>query len=334
MGCPDGCDPCYFDEAMDLAAMKLRFALFVMSAFACLPATTVAQAPYPHEVVTLITHSSPGGGSDVFLRELARYLGEAMNVRFVVMNVRGGSGSRALARLANSPADGKVFYATTPTYIYTSLLTQTGTSYRDVEPVVNVFFDEEVVYTRVDSPIRSLEDAIVAARAGRGRWGAANPASLERQALERLKTAAGVAPAIVTYEGGGELALNVMNGTLDIGVGEAIELRSQIDARQLRLLAVFSAERSAQLPDVPTVKESGYDVVVSKFRGFAGPKGLPPDVIAAWERGIENLLANPDYRRRSALLVPAFMPQAEYRTFIDGFAAETEGYLRAAGTIR
>ena len=314
--------------------MKLRFALLVISASMVLPTTAGAQSAYPHDVVTLITHSSPGGGSDVFLRELARHLGTQMNVRFVVMNVRGGSGARAMARLANSPADGSVLYATTPTYIYTSLLSRPGSTYRDLEPLVNVFFDEEVIYTRADGPFQSLDDVIAAARAGRGRWGAANPASLERQALERLKTAAGVAPAVVTYEGGGELALNVLNGTLDIGVGEAIELRSQIDAQQVRLLAVFNAERSPQFPDVPTVKESGYDVVVSKFRGFAGPKGLPSDVIAAWEQGVERLLANPDYRRQSALLSPAFMPHGEYGSFIERFAAETERYLRAAGTIR
>jgi tripartite-type tricarboxylate transporter receptor subunit TctC len=263
--------------------VKLRFIFLPLSAMLCLATTSIAQPDYPHDVVRLITHSSPGGGSDVFLRELASYLGAEMNVTFVVMNVRGGSGARAMARLANSPADGSVFYATTPTYIYTSLLSRPGNTYHDLEPLVNVFFDEEVVYTRADGPFRSLDDVIAAAREGRGRWGAANPASLERQALERLKTAAGVTPAVVTYEGGGELALNVLNGTLDIGVGEAIELRSQIDARQLRLLAVFSAERSAQFLDLPTVKESGYDVVVSKFlgtgrRALARERRLPPSV--------------------------------------------------------
>jgi tripartite-type tricarboxylate transporter receptor subunit TctC len=270
----------------------------------------------------------------VLLRELARYHGDAMNVTFVVNNVRGGSGARAMARLASAPADGSVRYATTPTYIYTSLLSRPGSTYRDLTPVVNVFFDEEVVYTRADGPFRTLEDVIAAARTGRGRWGAANPASLERQSLERLKLAGGVTPAVVTYEGGGELALNVMNGTLDIGVGEAIELESQIDAGQIRVLAVFSAERSANFPDVPTATESGYDVVVRKFRGFAAPKGLPPEIIAAWEEGIQQLLANEQYRERSALLSPAFIPHAEYVEFIDAFAAETEAFLRSTGTIR
>jgi putative tricarboxylic transport membrane protein len=312
--------------------MTLRICLLAVVTLAACGAH--AQPRYPHDVVTLITHSSPGGGSDVFLRELATYLGEAMNTRFVVMNVRGGSGARAMARLANAPADGSMLYATTPTYIYTSLLSNTGSDFRDLEPVVNVFFDEEIVYTRADGPIQTLEDAISKARTSRGRWGAANPASLERQALEQLKSAAGVTPAIVTYEGGGELALNVLNGTLDIGVGEANELESQFAAGQLRMLAVFSDARSTAFPDVPTVKESGYDVTVRKFRGFAGPSGMPAEIVAAWERGIETLLANTEYRQLSSSLQPAFMAQADYVAFIDEFARETETYLRETGFLR
>lgn len=314
--------------------MRIIATIAIGASVLWLPAATLAQPDYPHDVVTLVTHSSPGGGSDVFLRELAGFLGDEMGVSFVVMNVRGGSGARAMARLANAPADGSVLYATTPTYIYTSLLSRPASTFRDLEPVVNLFFDEEVVYTRADGPFDSLNDVIAAARESRGRWGAANPASLERQSLERLKAAADVSPAIVTYEGGGELALNVLNGTLDIGVGEAIEIESQIEAGQLKLLATFGSERSEHYPGVPTARELGYDVVVRKFRGFAAPQGLPPEVIAAWERGVERLLGNPDYRRASALLSPAFMSHAEYGDFINEFAADAEAYLRSTGTIR
>jgi len=315
-------------------SLRTVTAIVLTASVWCLSAAACAQPDYPHRVVTLMTHSSPGGGSDVFLRRLVGFLGEEMGVTFVVMNVRGGSGARAMARLANARPDGSMLYATTPTYIYTSLLSQPPSTFRDLEPVVNMFFDEEIVYTRADGPFGSLEAVIAAAREGRGRWGAANPASLERRSLERLKAAAGVSPAIVTYEGGGDLALNVQNGTLDIGVGEAIEIEAQIEAGQLRPLAIFAAERSAHFPEVPTAREVGYDVVVRKFRGFASPKGLPPEVIAAWERGVERVLANPDYRRASAQLSPAFMPHAQYIEFIDEFAAEAEGYLRATGAIR
>ncbi len=294
------------------------------------------QETYPHELVTLVTHSSPGGGGDVFLRELARHLGPAMDVELVVENAIGGSGARAMARLANAPADGSILYGITPTYIYTSLLSNTANDYNDIEPIVNVFFDEEVVYTRADGPLQSLADVIATAQSRRGRWGASSPASLERQALEQLKVAAGVQPAIVSHAGGGDLMINVLNGTLDIGVGEAQEIRSQLAAGRLRVLAVFSAERVAGLPDVPTVKESGYDLVFTKFRGLAGPKGLPSEIIVMWERAIQQVLADPAYRSvyQAEMLAPAFIPYDEYGAFIESFISRTDTFLHESGVLR
>jgi len=294
-----------------------------------------AAQDYPVETVTLITHSSPGGGSDVFLRELSGYLAPALGANVVVENVSGGSGAAAMARLAQSPADGSIFYATTPTFIYTSLLSDPEYKYTDLEPLVNFFIDPEVIYTAADSEFETLDDVIAFAKEGRGQWGAANPASLERQALEQLKAAADVDAAIVTHEGGGDLLINVLNGTLQIGVGEVQEIQSQLEAGELRLLATFSAERLDSFPDLPTVSESGYDVVVRKFRGLAGPAGLPDDVIAAWEAAAQELLANEEYKAvyEAANLRAEFMPHDEYVTFIEEFGAETQGFLRETGVI-
>lgn len=297
---------------------------------------TAAQAQeYPVDTVTLVTHSSPGGGSDVFLRELSRYLSPHLGANVIVENVSGGSGAKAMARLAQAPADGSIFYATTPTFIFTSLLSDPEYKYTDLEPLVNFFIDPEVIYTSAKGEFKTLEDVIQYARDGRGQWGAANPASLERQALEQLKAAAGVNAAVVTHEGGGDMMINVLNGTLQIGVGEVQEIQSQIEAGELRLLATFSDKRLDAFPDLPTVKESGYDVVVRKFRGLAGPKGLPDDVIAAWEAATQKVLADPKYKEayEGANLRPEFMPHADYVTFIETFGRETADFLKKTGVI-
>lgn len=290
---------------------------------------------YPKPNVTLVTHSSVGGGSDVFLRELAKYLAPALGVNVIVENVTGGSGANAMARLKSSPADGSIFYATTPTFIYTSLLSEPDATYQDLEPLVNVFSDPEVIYTGADSSFQSLGDVVAHAKEDRGTWGAANPASLERQLLERLKTAAAVDAGIVTHEGGGDMMINVLNGTLDIGVGEMQEVQSQLEAGQIRLLATFSDARLEMLPDLPTVKELGYDVVARKFRGLAGPKGLPAEVVAAFEAAVPEALANPEYKAAytAAALRPDFIAHDAYGPFIASFAAETEAFLKQSGTI-
>ena len=287
-------------------------------------------------VVTLITHSSPGGGSDVFLRSMAPHLSRIMHETMIVENVEGGSGAKAMAQLARAKPDGSELYATTPTFIYTSLLSKPAASYHDLEPLVNIFYDPEVLFTAADSPYKTVKDVVEHARSGQGRWGAANPASLERQTMERLKQKAGVNPAVATFEGGGDMLINVLNHTLDMGVGELQEMRGQLDAGKIRLLGVVGDDRMTQFPDVPTVKEQGIDLSVRKFRGLAGPKGLPRDLISRWETAVRTLLDDPEYKKLYIAdgLQPGFMPHDEYVAFMNTFGNDTATFLKESGVIR
>ena len=297
-----------------------------------------AQAKYPHSTVTLVTHSSPGGGSDVFLRELAKHLGPAMGVNFVIENVSGGSGAKAMARLAKAPADGSIFYATTPTYIQTTLLSKPEVGYQALEPIATVFLDPEVVYTRIESPHKTLASVIDEAKKnpGKAKWGAANPASLERIALEKLMRKTGVKAAVVSHEGGGQLMINVLNGTLDIGIGEIQEIRSQLDAGKVRILATMSDKRLEQFPDVGTAKEQGIDLTVTKYRGLAAPKGIDPKAANAMADGLKAVLASPAYKKEfeKENLIVAFMPHQEAVKFTNEFAAEVEASLKEYGIIK
>lgn len=314
--------------------MNVRY-FDVLAVVLAVVAAACAGGGEPRNVTIIVTHSSPGGGSDVFLREMIPHLSRIAGGTFVVDNIQGGSGTRAVATVASAPPDGRLLYATTPTFIYTSLLSRPAARYTDLEPLVNLFFDPEVLYTAADSRFGSLRDVLGHARAGAGRWGAANPASLERQVMEQVKQKAGVNAAITTFEGGGDMLLNVLNHTLDMGVGELQEIRSQLDAGRLRLLAVVGEERLPQFPDVATAREQGIDLAVRKFRGLAGPKGLPADVIAAWESVVPQLLDDPAYRKlyTGNSLQPGFMPHAEYVAFMEAFGRETEAFLQDAGVI-
>ena len=295
-----------------------------------------AQAKYPRNVVMLSTHSSPGGGSDVFLREMAPHLSRVMGVKIVVDNLAGGSGAKAMAVIAKSKPDGGLFYATTPTFIYTSLLSRPAATYRDLEPIVNIFYDPEVLYTAANSNFKSLDHVLQHARTGKGRWGAANPASLERQVMEQLRQKTKVAPVIATFEGGGDMLISVLNHTLDMGIGELQEIRAQLDAGRVRILGVAGDARLSQYPDVRTLREQGIDLSVRKFRGIAGPKGTPAAVIAAWEAAVPRLLADPAYQKiylKNGLL-PGFIRHAEYQKFMSDFGRQTEAFLKQSGVIR
>jgi tripartite-type tricarboxylate transporter receptor subunit TctC len=193
-----------------------------------------------------------------------------------------------------------------------------------------------VLFTAADSPYKSVKDVVDHARSGQGRWGAANPASLERQTMERLKQKAGVNAAVATFEGGGDMLINVLNHTLDMGVGELQEMRGQLDAGKIRLLGVVGDERMTQFPDVQTVKEQGIDLSVRKFRGLAGPKGMPRDLITRWEVAVRTLLDDPEYKKLYFAdgLQPGFMPHDEYVAFMNTFGNDTATFLKESGVIR
>ena len=293
---------------------------------------------YPVSRVTLVTHSSPGGGTDVFLRDLSKQLSTVMKTSFAVENIRGGSGATAVAHVAKGAADGSIFYGTTPTYIQTTLLSKPSVGYDGLDPIVIVFADPEVIYTRAESPYKSLTDVVNFAKAnpGKSRWGASNPASLERIAMERLSRAAGVKVPIISHEGGGDQMIGVLNGTYDIGIGEMQEINGQLEAGKIRLLATLSDNRLQGLPQLPTAKEQGYNVVVRKFRGLAGPKGLPDSVAKAWEDAVRKVIALPAYKAEYTRehLTPIVMGREAARKFTAEVAAETTSSFKELGLLK
>lgn len=317
-----------------------RFAggLILSAGVAAGVAGAAAAQEYPHKTVTLVTHSSAGGGTDVFLREMVGFLGKAMGANFVVENVTGGSGANAMAKLANSPTDGSIFYGTTPTYINTSLLSNPEYNFTNLEGVVNVFMDPQIVFVRADSPYQSLGDLITAAKDNPigVPFGVTTPGSLDRQVMEQFKALTGVTSPVITHDGGGELLISVLNGTVAVAVGEIQELSPQIEAGEIRLLATYTDQRLENFPDVPTAREEGVDLVVNKFRGIAGPRGLPQDIKDLWAEGIARVLEDPGFREwyLAQSLVPTLMPAAEYEAFLNAFAEQQKAFLIEYGILK
>jgi tripartite-type tricarboxylate transporter receptor subunit TctC len=306
-------------------------------AFTFLSTTAVAQGDYPTKPVTLVTHSSPGAGGDLFLRHLAKYLQEIVEVPLVVENRAGGASATAVSYIANSPADGYRLYGSTPTSLQTPILTKTRHSYRDLDPIANVFFDPMILYVREDSPWKTLGDIVQAARGRPGEllFGAAIPGSVEHMIIHQVQAVANIQAQPVTFEGGGELLLSVLGGHVDIGIGEFQEVVSQVGAGQVRAICSFTEETIPD-SDLPTAQEQGFDIVVEKFRGLLGPKGLPPEVIAFWEDAVQKVLEDPAFKKfyKSIYMIPAFKDHQEYQRYLDERDRSLRDYMKEIGIIR
>ncbi|GBD29467.1 hypothetical protein HRbin32_00557 [bacterium HR32] len=299
--------------------------------------TAAGQARYPTKPIVLVTHSSPGAGGDLFLRNLAKHLEGIVPVPLVVENRPGGASSRAVTYVATSPKDGYVLYGATPTLLQTPIIAKTPHSYLDLQPVANVFFDPMILYVRSASPWRSLRDVVEAAkqRPGQIRFGAATPGSVEHMIAHEVQKVAKIQVQPVTFEGGGDLLVAVLGGHVDLGVGEYAEVASQVQAGQVRVLNSFT-ERRVPGAAFPTAKELGFPIVREKFRGLLGPKGMDPEAVAYWERAIQQVLRKPEYRQyyESVYLVPAYMDHVQFRLYLDRTNQTLRRYLKEIGVIR
>jgi putative tricarboxylic transport membrane protein len=311
--------------------LKGTLAAAAISVIAAMSSPAWAQA-YPVDTITIYTHSKPGSGSDLFLRAISQPLSEHLGAKVVVDYWTGGSGAKAMANLADAPADGSVFYATTPTHITTSLLSKPEKTFKDIDYVVNFFYDPEIFYAKADSPFTTIKDAVdfAVANPGKAKWGGASAGSLERQIFEKIKKKSGADVAIIPHEDGAGLLINVLNGTVDIGMGELGELVGQIAAGELKAIGVYMPERLTTLVDVPTAKELGVDdEVIIKFRGLAGPKGIPAETVALMEAAAQKVLADPEFKAEyeAMSLIPGYMGQEEYRAYVAQFVeAQTKFY--------
>jgi putative tricarboxylic transport membrane protein len=315
-------------------ARRICLALVSLS---LLSATARAQDDYPSKPVTFVTHSSPGAGGDLFLRHLTTYLQKFVKVPLVVENRAGGASAAAVSYIATSPADGYRLYGSTPTTLQTPILTKTRHSYRDLQPIANVFFDPMILYVKGDSPWKTLADILEAARERPGEilFGAAIPGSVEHMIIHQVQAVAKIRVQPVTFEGGGELLMSLLGGHVDVGLGEFQEVVSQIGAGQVRAICSFTEERVPG-SDLPTAPEQGVDIVVEKFRGLLGPKGLPPEVIDYWEQAVQKVLSDPSFKKfyESIFLIPAFKDHQEYKTYLDRRDQVLRQYMKEIGIIR
>ena len=303
----------------------------VLVAFLMIGSPVLAQK-YPQATVTLVTHSNAGGGTDVFLREMSRYLPKHMGTQFAVENVTGGSGAKAMAKMAGSPPDGSIFYGTTPTYVITSLLSKPSKTYEDMDGIINVFSDPQTVYVRADSRFKNLKEVTEAAKKSPTamKFGVTTPGSLDRQVMEKYKKITGVKSPVITHDGGGQLLISVLNGTVDVAIGEVQELSAQLEAGKVRIITTYTDKRLETLPNVMTAREQGIDLEVRKFRGIAGPKNTPENIKQLWKSGIEKALKDPDFKKwyTAQSLVPMVIVGKDYDKFLKDFAVEQQEFFK------
>ncbi len=313
-----------------------RRGLPILAGGMALAGTTAARAEWPEREVQLVVNYGAGGNTDVSARAFARGLERQLGKPVVVLNRPGAEGTIGPAFVATQRPDGYTIGVVT----YSTVAIQPHV--RDVPYTVDSFdfiagygrFRYGVT-VRADSPHRTLDDLVRAARAGNGLFVGA-PSAPNNLAMFELGRITGAKFEQVQYRSGAETVAALLGGQVDVIVQNPSDVVAQIRAGVLRLLASASPMRWQEFPDVPTMREAGYDVEIDSWLGVAVPRGTPRPIVERLERAALAALRDPAVAEQIGAtgVDPQALPGRDYAELLTRGAEVMGPILRRAGMAK
>jgi tripartite-type tricarboxylate transporter receptor subunit TctC len=289
--------------------MRVSHVTFAIAAllFAGLSAPAAAQnaAGYPNHPVVLIVPYGAGGVADVGMRLLGEKLTARLKQQFVIENRPGAAGIVAAQSGAAAAPDGyTLLMSGNNNAIAASLFKKLPYNIlNDFASVSTASFFDLLIVTRAGSPLHSVRDLVAAAKANPGKLniGTIVPGSTQNLAAELFTSTAGIKAAIVTFRTSPDMAGAVMRGDVDVAFEFYAAVHGLLADNKLVALASTGAERTAYLPNVPTVMEGGIkDYEVDSWNGLSVPAATPKPIIATLNEAMKEAIPDPDLQRKAA----------------------------------
>ena len=274
------------------------FAL-VAAAFA---ASAAAQS-YPNKPVRLINPWTPAGPAEILTRIVGQKLQESLGQPFIVENKPGANGTIGATFVAKSAPDGYtiLFSHVGPMAISPAVVEKMPyDTLKDFAPVTQVASGALVLLVRTDIPIANLKELVAYGKANQGKMscGSVGPASTSHLACEMLNMLGGVSTIHVPYKGSAPVITDMLGGQISISFLNIAGVKPQLDAKQIRPVAVTTLKRSAVLPDLPTMNESMPGFEVNSWYGMMAPAGTSREIVNLLQRETAKALKAPDVVER------------------------------------
>jgi tripartite-type tricarboxylate transporter receptor subunit TctC len=292
-------------------------------ALAAIPLGAAAQAWPSRQPIRLVAVFPPGGSVDQVARILAQPLSQQLGQSVIVENKGGASGSIGTAAVAAAAPDGYTFAVVFDTHgVNPSLIPGLPFDTRkDLAPVVLVGTSAMVLATHTASEYKTFADVIAAVKAKKNvNYGSIGSGSLGHLAMALLGKSGGLDWQHVPYKGGGPLMTDAVAGHVPLSIASVFVTKPHIDSKRMRPLAVTTSKRAAELPDVPTVAESGYPGFdAPAWWAVLAPAKTPPEIVRRMNEELNKALKSPEVATRLAgqgITVTGGSPEVA-RTFID-----------------
>ena len=266
--------------------------------------SAIAQDDFPSETIELISHASPGGGTDVTARAWMSAGEEVLGEDIVLVYKEGGAARAAHEYFMSEPADGHTIMALTQTHLYTLARGNSPMEIDDMLGLVRAMDDPSLIVVRADSEIETYEDLIEVSKEQPLNWGVAQVGGTEHIGIARWADLAGIEYRAVPFGSGGEMLTALRSGAIDATVPNVSEAKGLVEEGEVRPLAVMDEERLEDFPDLPTTYEKGHEVTVTTTRGYAVRADTPPEIVAKLESALLEAMKSEtftEYLRNSGL---------------------------------
>jgi tripartite-type tricarboxylate transporter receptor subunit TctC len=301
-----------------------------------------AQSDYPNRTVTMIVPFPPGGVADITARPVAEAMGRYLKQAVVVENRAGAGGGVGMQYVSHAKPDG-----------YTVLLALSSISIipeadkvlgRDpmyqlnqLVPIARFTADPTVLAVRADSPWKSVKDLVAAAKSAPGAipYGSSGNYGTMHVPMEMLSSAAGVKMLHVPFTGAGPAVIALLGGQVDALSTGPSSVMGHLKGGKVRVLATWGESRHPALPDVPTLKELGYDAQFSQWTGLFVPAGTPEPVITKLREASKFAVEDSSFQGALAKVETPiqYLDQPRFKTFWDADAHKLADVVKKIGKV-
>ncbi len=303
--------------------MNKFLSITLAAAVIALAPVTASPQSYPVKPIEMVIHTNPGGGQDVFGRLVAEiFLREKLLPQpFTIVNRTGGSGTVASTFIRGKRGDPYNVLSTSTTIVMAlAIRPDLGLPLDIYTPLALYGFDLQSVTVPIDSKFKTFKDLVDAAKREPNTiiTGIASATGTARLLLYHLEKVVGIQLKYVSFKSGSDAMVAVMGNHVQLTTENVSEVLGAVEAKKLRILAVPAQQRLPGLPDVPTMRELGYNIHVGSGRGFTMPAGAPKEAAAIMEAALARAHKSAQWRDYSTknMYEDTYMGSAEFSQYL------------------
>ena len=272
-----------------------------------------AWAAYPDKPIRIVVTFAAGGASDIVARVIGEQLGKKLGQAVIIDNKPGAGGSIGGSNVVQSPADGYTLMLSNSTPISIGPFALEKQPYDPIADFTHIALIGSAPCVVMANPAAGINTIVdlenAAKKAGSLQFGSGGPASIGHIYGELMNRTMGIKMTHVPYRGGAPMTTDLIAGVIPVGIDVITAFVPYFKTGQIKPLAVTSAQRSPLAPDVPTVGEFGFGkLVLDNFFGLSGPAKMPAELVARINTATNEVLAQPDIRKRLLELGVTTMP--------------------------